>query len=420
MTTRLLGELVELQRGTTYKSALLGIPGPVLLGLASIARDGGFRDDSLRTYGGESPEKLLLTPGDLYVSLKDVTQSGDLLGSVARVPPTVAIGRLTQDTVKLVLRSGAPRAGFIYWLLRTPEYRAYCRARAIGTTNLSLSREDFLAFPVPQPTATDIRLVDLLDALETKIDLNRRTTETMEEIARALFKSLFVDFDRADGEMPDGWSVDTLASICTAAGGEVQTGPFGSQLHASDYTDNGVPVVMPTNIRDRRVLADRIARTSAANVERLDRHRLLRGDLVYSRRGDVEKHAIVGQEEEGWLCGTGCLRVRPSRAGQRGMSSHYLSLWLDQPEQRAWISARAIGATMPNLNTKILGEVPVVLPDSETLATFDGFMEPLDARIRALRAESRTLAELRDLLLPKLLSGELRIRDAECAIEAVA
>ena len=72
-----LGDHVALQRGTTYKSALLDQPGPYLLGLASIERNGGFRRDRLRTYGGDSPEKLLMRPGDLYVSLKDVTQSGD-------------------------------------------------------------------------------------------------------------------------------------------------------------------------------------------------------------------------------------------------------------------------------------------------------------------------------------------------------
>lgn len=101
-----LGDLVSLVRGNTYRSALLGSPGPVLLGLASIQRDGGFRGDSLKTYGGDSAEKLLLRPGDLYVSLKDVTQSGDLLGSVARVPTTVQLGRLTQDTVKLQFDRG--------------------------------------------------------------------------------------------------------------------------------------------------------------------------------------------------------------------------------------------------------------------------------------------------------------------------
>ena len=68
-----LHDYFTLQRGTTYMSRLLEKPGPVLLGLASIQRNGGFRSDSLRTYGGDSPKKLLVQPGELYVSLKDVS-----------------------------------------------------------------------------------------------------------------------------------------------------------------------------------------------------------------------------------------------------------------------------------------------------------------------------------------------------------
>jgi type I restriction enzyme, S subunit len=99
-----LGDYVRLQRGNTYQSALLGKSGPTLLGLASIARNGGFRGDNLKTYGGHSDPRILLSPGDIYVSLKDVTQSADLLGAVARVPNSIRSGRLTQDTVKLVHR----------------------------------------------------------------------------------------------------------------------------------------------------------------------------------------------------------------------------------------------------------------------------------------------------------------------------
>ena len=131
-----LGDHVDLIRGTTYKSKLKDRPGPFLLGLGSIHRNGGFRDDSLRTYGGESAPKLILRPGDLFASLKDVTQAADLLGAVARVPPEISAGRLTQDTVKLVARGSGVSFAYLYWTLRLPEYREYCRARATGTTNL--------------------------------------------------------------------------------------------------------------------------------------------------------------------------------------------------------------------------------------------------------------------------------------------
>lgn len=88
------------------------------------------------------------------MSLKDVTQSGDLLGSVARVPVDIKLGRLTQDTVKLDFNGKPISKSYIYWLLRTPLYREYCRARGTGTTTLGLSREDFLNFPVQAPADT--------------------------------------------------------------------------------------------------------------------------------------------------------------------------------------------------------------------------------------------------------------------------
>ncbi len=201
-----LGDYFTLQRGTTYKSRLLGQPGLVLLGLATIQRNGGFRTDSLQTYGGDSPDKLLVQPGELYLSLKDVTQSADLLGAIARLPRDQPPGRLTQDTVKLVPKGANVPLDYLYWLLRTPQYRRYCRAHATGTTNLGLAREDFLAFPAPEPTPSQRRIVNTLGTLEDKIELNRRINETLEEMAHAIFKSWFVDFDpvraKAEGRHP--------------------------------------------------------------------------------------------------------------------------------------------------------------------------------------------------------------------------
>lgn len=161
---RELGELVDLQRGTTYKSGLKHLPGPVLLGLASIERNGGFRDRNLSTYGGPSPANLILRPGDMYASLKDVTQSADLLGAVAKVPPYIKQGRLTQDTVKLIFKSAKTSRHIVYQTLLSDDYRVYCRAHATGTTNLGLSRDDFLAFPILQPSEKVQRLFD--DAIE--------------------------------------------------------------------------------------------------------------------------------------------------------------------------------------------------------------------------------------------------------------
>jgi hypothetical protein len=113
-----IGDYVSLQRGTTYKGNLVGKHGPALLGLGSIHPGGGFRAD-YKTYGGECPEKLMLYPGDLFVSLKGATKDSEMIGSIARVPASVSSGRLTQDTVRLVFyEPDYSLTEFLYWILR--------------------------------------------------------------------------------------------------------------------------------------------------------------------------------------------------------------------------------------------------------------------------------------------------------------
>lgn len=186
-----VGHLVELERGATYKSSLKGGRGPILLGLGSIQRNGGFRADKLVRYGGESPERMLLGPGDLFVSLKDVTQSADLLGAVARVPSYVEQGRLTQDTVKLVLRDGGEAGHVIYRTLLAPEYREYCRAHATGTTNLGLGRDDFLSYPVVLPDGQLLKRFNaLMDAVDGRMDAAAVESMTLAELRDLLLPKL--------------------------------------------------------------------------------------------------------------------------------------------------------------------------------------------------------------------------------------
>jgi type I restriction enzyme S subunit len=308
-----------------------------------------------------------------------------------------------------------------------------------GTSNPSLSRDTFGAqlFPLAPPQEQRA-IAHVLSSLDEKIDLLYRANQTLEETARAIFKSWFVDYDpvRAKaakrrpsgldaktaksfpstfenskvGDVPTGWQATSLGEAVARCGGAIQTGPFGSQLHASDYVPEGVPVVMPKDIVARRVSTASIARIREQDAERLSRHRMQLGDLVYSRRGDVERHALTSSREVGWLCGTGCLLVR---LGPKWPSPIFASFALDRPETRAWVSQHAIGATMPNLNTGILGAIPLLMPPDDVLRAFAKIVDPLQQRIVTMSAESATLAELRDTLLPKLLSGSIRIADGE-------
>ena len=188
--------------------------------------------------------------------------------------------------------------------------------------------------------------------------------------------------------LPPGWERSTLGAACERAGGNIQTGPFGSQLHASDYRPSGIPSIMPQNLGDNRVIAEGIARIGDSDASRLRRYLVRQGDIVYSRRGDVEKRALIGPREDGWLCGTGCLRVR---LGKNGVDPRYASYYLGHPAVREWIVRHAHGATMPNLNTAILSACPFVIPPLSEQRAIAGILGTLDDKIELNRRMNATL-----------------------------
>lgn len=195
--------------------------------------------------------------------------------------------------------------------------------------------------------------------------------------------------------MTTTWREVTLGDLESESGGTIQTGPFGSQLHASDHSNVGTPVVMPTNIRDLRISTDGIARVRPDHVERLSRHKLRTGDIVYSRRGDVEKCALVAAEQDGWLCGTGCLLVRLDGPT---VDARFLAYALSLPETRGWISQHAVGATMANLNTGVLREVPVSLPPVGVQRSIAGTLGALDDKIESNRLVVKHAHDLLDAI----------------------
>ncbi|MFI8479137.1 restriction endonuclease subunit S [Pseudomonas sp. NPDC078700] len=390
--------------------------------------------------------------GTLY-STQQYTNALGIANSSARVLPknTVCLSRTA--SVGYVVAMGCPMAtsqDFVNWVcseqldhrylkyILLSEHESMLRF-ASGTTHQTIYFPEAKAFHVLLPQIEQQRkIADILQSLDDHITLLRETNATLEAIAQALFKSWFVDFDpvraKAEGRQPEGmdattaalfpdsfeeseqglvpksWTMCTLGAVCKSNGGVIQTGPFGSQLHASDYVQDGVPVVMPKDISNRRVDASSAAKVRIEDALRLSRHELCDGDIVFSRRGDVEKHALIGELENGWLCGTGCLLVRP---GSRRNLSSYLSRSLDLSHIKQWLTQHAVGATMPNLNTGILSAVPVVLPNDEVLSAFDQATNSLDERISRGNGMAQTLTQLRDTLLPRLISGQLRLPEAE-------
>jgi type I restriction enzyme S subunit len=312
------------------------------------------------------------------------------------------------------------------------------------TVQKTLNLKDVRQLPIPMPPYESIRSISAFsEALSNRINLLRETNATLEAIAQALFKSWFVDFDPVhanagtqapslppeiqalfpatftdspQGPIPEGWKSSILGDVCKNNGGFIQTGPFGSQLHAEDYVSIGTPVVMPKDIVNRRVEPISTAKISESDVARLTKHQLKLGDIVFSRRGNVEKHALIGYSESGWICGTGCLLVRP---GMKCLSPSFISRALDLPITREWLVRHAVGATMPNLNIGILASVPVIQPYPDVLVEFDKLVGEIDIGISHNFDKIRTLTILRDSLLPRLISGQLRLPEAKQAIATI-
>ena len=195
--------------------------------------------------------------------------------------------------------------------------------------------------------------------------------------------------------MMGGWRETTLGEVCDEVNGIIQTGPFGSQLHQSDYSEVGIPVVMPKDIIEGRIASDTVARVSSEHVERLSRHKLRSGDIVYGRRGDIGRQALIRPEQAGWMCGTGCLRLS---LGDEVLDPFFLHYYLRQDDVVGWITNQAVGATMPNLNTGILRSVPVRFPPllvqqriAGILSAYDELIENSQRRIRILESMARTL-----------------------------
>lgn len=159
---------------------------------------------------------------------------------------------------------------------------------------------------------------------------------------------------------------------------DIITGPFGSMLHKSDYKEAGTPVIMPQDIGDRTLSLESIARIGNEDVARLARYATIENDIVYARRGDVEKHAYITSEQAGALCGTGCLRVR---VNEQLANPLFVSFYLNRPESKTWIRLHAVGSNMLNINTDILSELPLELPELDTQRQVGSLLRCIDNTI---------------------------------------
>ncbi len=379
-----LAALVTLQRGQSYQSALLDGAGPFLLGLGTIQRNGGFRRDSLRTYGGDTPTRIRLKPGDLYVSLKDVTHAADLLGAVARVPPDVRQARLTQDTIRLDVIDALVDPLYLYWTLRDPAYRAYCRAHGTGTTNLDLSQTDFLAYPVALPPIREQRAIaDVLGALDDKIAANARLLTVADHLVRAEWESMVFD------------SAETVPLAHLTSGVREQVQP--------SRAPSGAIYVGLEHVPRHQMWLDSWGEVESVTSTKAS---FAKGDVLFGKLRPYF-HKVVSAPSGG-ICSTDIIVLRPQ---ERALAGFVLAA-ASSDNVVQWASASSAGTRMPRTSWKDLSSVDVPWPGASAAREFSARVDAIRVAAEARIREDKRLAAMRDALLPALMSGRLRVRDA--------
>lgn len=162
---------------------------------------------------------------------------------------------------------------------------------------------------------------------------------------------------------------------------DIQTGPFGSQLHKEDYVEEGTPIVTVEHLGNKAFSEQNLPKVSSEDRERLKKYVLQKGDIVFSRVGSVDRCSYVDQEHSGWMFSGRCLRVRPFDE----IDSEYLYYYFGLEETKQFVRNIAVGATMPSINTKLMGEVIVALPNLEKQKEIAEFLSAIDNKIKVNR-----------------------------------
>jgi type I restriction enzyme S subunit len=389
--------------------------------IARVVGGGTPRTNVPEYWGGDipwiTPTEVVANPGRAIVKTERTITDEGLAHSGAQMLPEGTVLLTSRATIGAVALAGRPLATNQGFASLVPESSVLARflmywceahkdefvARAGGNTFLEVSKGNVASVPILLPPLDDQRrIVDLVSTLDALFIAALAVGEATSGIATSLRVEVF--------DADDTVAVP-LGAFCDPDG--IQIGPFGSQLHASDYIPDGVPIVMPRDLADGRIHHPSVVSVAPEHAARLRKHRLRVGDIVLPRRGDLTKRALVTDDEEGWLCGTGSVRVRVTH-----VDPHVVFQALSVPAIDDWLSDNSVGVTMPNLNTEIVSRIPVKIVQNAELVVdvLEALLATRDNATLLMRSASAT----RTALLADLLSGNHRIRDSyDALLEAV-
>ena len=406
-----LGDLVDSKRGISY-----GIVQP-----GQFLKEGGVPIIKVNNLT-ESKTEL----GDLFRVSKEIESKyertrlrGDeilvsLVGSLGHVFKTSEMHKgwnVVRAIGVLPIKNGINR-DWIYWYLKCQIIQTLLQNLATVTVQATLNLKELREIEIPIPDEeTQCRITTILSALDDKIELNRQANQTLEAIAQALFKEWFVDFNfpGATGEMqeselgpiPVGWEISTLKNL-TVKIGSGATPRGGSGV----YLDEGTALIRSQNVYDSEFVWDGLARISDEAAEQLRNVEVKKEDVLLNITGaSILRTCVVVPE------------VLPARVNQHvaiiransGISSRYIHLHLLQQKTKDYLMALDAGGSREAVTKGHIELVPILKPPLNVLARFDTVTSSIYLEIEQLSSQIRALASIRDILLPKLMSGVISV-----------
>ncbi len=324
---------------------------------------------------------------------------------------------------------------YLSYFFGLPAFQEHIRAIAVGATMPSLNTKLLSDIVVPYPPSIDEQraIGRILGSLDDRIDHNRALAAKLEAIARRLFKSWFVDFDPvrakaagekpvglADdlaalfpdrfedselGEIPEGWKVRTIADLAEIVGGSTP-----STKNDSYWVDGQHCWATPKDLAglSSPVLLSTERKVTDAGLDQISSGLLPPGTVLLSSRAPIGYLAIASVPV---AINQGFIAMKP----KIGVSNLYLLYWAEASHEA--IVANANGSTFLEISKKNFRPIPAIDPGHKVMAAFDSVVSPLFDRIVCAEQEIATLTQLRDLLLPRLISGKLRVGETEAMLE---
>ena len=439
-----LRDVADVLTGYPFKSAFYVNDGdaPRLLRGDNVAQ-GVIRWNGVKRWGPNPSGKIdpyWLREGDVVLAMdRPWIEAGLKFASIRELDlPALLVQRVAR------LRGSDRLLGrFLHYVVASRQFTDYVVSVQTGTAVPHISRNQIGEYEFILPSFPEQRTIArILGTLDDKIELNRRMNETLEAMARSLFKDWFVDYgpvrakaegrdpglpqsladlfparvvDSDLGEIPEGWPVESLADRFEAVKGVSYK---GSGLGAG-----GVPLHNLNSIHEGG--GYKYEGIKYYSGEHAERHVVLPGDVIVANTEQGHERLLIGYAAvvpsvygNYGIASHHIYRVRP-RPGSR-LKASYLCFLLNSPQMHDLVSGFANGTTVNMLPLDALQKPPIVCPPGPLVEEFGALAVNARQRCEELLLESRTLASLRDLLLPKLISGEIRLRDAEKAVEAVA